>query len=148
MARGAMTNTQYHVLLECTRATERGFNYVPTGADFKRAKGLFCCSSLRSGPIKGTSARQRLSPRLRRRQTMRSAKRTPLLLSLLVVGGCSSPSGTNSAKVADAIGTIKPSREDTCGTLKQIAEQTSKIETIRQGKEVVYKAPPCEPKTS
>ena len=40
MARGAMTNTQYHVLLECTRATERGFNYVPTGADFKRAKAL------------------------------------------------------------------------------------------------------------
>jgi hypothetical protein len=51
-------------------------------------------------------------------------------------------------KVADAIGTITPSRNDTCGTLKQVAEQTSRIETIRQGKEVVFKAPDCEPKTS
>jgi hypothetical protein len=72
--------------------------------------------------------------------------RIALLLSLPLAAGCSSPSGTNSAKVADAIGTIKPSRNDTCGTLKQIAEQTSKIETIKQGREVVYKAPSCEAK--
>jgi hypothetical protein len=66
-----------------------------------------------------------------------------------MVAGCETyPSGTNSKKIADAIGTITPSRNDTCGTLKQIAEQTSKIETIRQGKEVVYKAPDCAPKTS
>ena len=70
------------------------------------------------------------------------------LASLLLVAGCGiSPTGTDSKKVADAIGTIKPSRQDTCGTLKQIAEQTSKIETIKQGKEVVYKAPPCEKPT-
>ena len=79
---------------------------------------------------------------------MQSAKQIPLLLSLLAVAGCSSPSVTDGRKLADAIGTIKPSRQDTCGTLKQIAEQTSRIETIRQGKEVVYKAPPCEPATS
>lgn len=79
---------------------------------------------------------------------MQSARLTLPLLSLLLVGGCSSPSATDGKKLADAIGTIKPSRSDTCGTLKQIAEQTSKIETIKQGKEVVYKAPPCEAKTS
>jgi hypothetical protein len=74
--------------------------------------------------------------------------RTALALSLVTVAGCTSyTTGTDSKKVADAIGTIKPSRQDTCGTLKQIAEQTSKIETIRQGKEVVYKAPPCEKPT-
>jgi hypothetical protein len=75
--------------------------------------------------------------------------RAALALSLVMVAGCETyPSGTNSKKIADAIGTITPSRNDTCGTLKQIAEQTSKIETIRQGKEVVYKAPDCAPKTS
>ncbi len=75
--------------------------------------------------------------------------RSLLASSLVMVAGCETyPSGTNSKKVADAIGTIEPSRKDTCGTLKQIAEQTSRIETIRQGKEVVYKAPNCEPKTS
>lgn len=75
--------------------------------------------------------------------------RTLLVLSLPLVAGCTGyPTGTDSKKIADAIGTIKPSRNDTCGTLKQVAEQTSKIESIRQGKEVVYKAPDCEPKTS
>jgi hypothetical protein len=73
-----------------------------------------------------------------------------LVLSLPLVAGCTGyPTGTDSKKVADAIGTIKPSRKDTCETLKQVAEQTSKIETIKQGKEIVYKAPPCDqPKTS
>jgi hypothetical protein len=78
-----------------------------------------------------------------------SIARTLLVLSLPLVAGCTGyPTGTDSKKVADAIGTIKPSRKDTCETLKQVAEQTSKIETIKQGKEVVYKAPACEPKTS
>lgn len=68
----------------------------------------------------------------------------------LAAGCASSPSGIDAKRVADAIGTIKPSRSDTCETLKQIAEQSSRIETIKQGKEVVYKSPPCaeEPKTS
>jgi hypothetical protein len=76
-------------------------------------------------------------------------KRRILLIFAAMLGGCGGyPQGTDSKKVADAIGTIKPSRKDTCETLKQVAVQTSKIETIRQGKEVVYKAPDCEPKTS
>ena len=72
--------------------------------------------------------------------------RIALLVSLPLVAGCAtSPIGTDAKKVAEAIGTIKPSRNDSCGTLKQVAEQSSRIESIRQGKEVVYKAPPCEP---
>jgi hypothetical protein len=72
--------------------------------------------------------------------------RIALAASLPLVAGCETyPTGTDSKKVAEAIGTIKPSRADSCGTLKQVAEQSSRIESIKQGKEVVYKAPPCEP---
>ena len=72
-----------------------------------------------------------------------------LALSLVPVAGCSTfPTATDAKKVAEVIGTIKPSRSDTCETQRQVAEQSSRIETIKQGKEVVYKAPPCEPKTS
>lgn len=79
---------------------------------------------------------------------MQSLRLILLAISLGLAGGCaSSPSGTDAKKVADAIGTISPSRKDTCETLKQIAEQSSRIDTIKQGKEVVYKAPPCEAKS-
>lgn len=37
---GRMTNTQYTVLLDCQRITGRGLKFIPTGADFKRAKVL------------------------------------------------------------------------------------------------------------
>ena len=85
-----------------------------------------------------------------KRQRMRTlSAQIMLVLSLPLVAGCETyPSGTNSKKVADAIGTITPSRKDTCETLKQVAVQTSKIETIRQGKEVVYKTPDCDPKST
>lgn len=75
-------------------------------------------------------------------------------LALLSLQGCSYPIiGTDSAKVASAIGHIEPSKKDTCETQKQIAAQSSRIDTIVQGKETVYKAPACddkqpEPKTS
>ena len=75
---------------------------------------------------------------------MQSAKPILLALSLLPVAGCASwTTATDAAKVANAIGTIEPSRSDTCGTLKQVAEQTSRIKTIETGKEVVVKAPVC-----
>jgi len=76
---------------------------------------------------------------------MRLKKLLPLATSLPLVTGCGSfPTATDAPKVAAAIGTIKPSRNDTCGTLRQIAAQTSRIETITQGKEVVIKAPACD----
>lgn len=56
------------------------------------------------------------------------------------------------AKVtAEAIGHVRPSRKDTCETRQQLAAQSSRIDTIIQGKEVVYKddCKPSEPtKTS
>lgn len=77
-----------------------------------------------------------------------------LALSLLPVAACSTPmSGTDAVKVADAIGHITPSKNDTCETRKQAAAQSSRIDTIKTGKEVVYKAdcekkPKPEPATS
>jgi PBP1b-binding outer membrane lipoprotein LpoB len=74
-----------------------------------------------------------------------------ITLSAVFLNGCAgyeAVTGTDAAKVAGSIGHIKPSRDDTCQTQKQIAEQSSKIDTIIKGKEVVYKAPPCEARTS
>lgn len=63
------------------------------------------------------------------------------LLAALVGAGCETPvTGTDAAKVATAIGHIEPSKRDTCETQKQVAAQSSKIDTIIKGKEVVYKA--------
>lgn len=62
-------------------------------------------------------------------------------LSLLAAAGCASPIiATDAAKVANAIGHIEPSKRDTCETQKQVAAQSSRIDTIKTGKEVVYKA--------
>lgn len=74
-------------------------------------------------------------------------KRAALALSLLPVAGCSTltTAQTDAAKVADAIGHIEPSKRDTCQTQQQIAAQSSRIDTIKEGKEVVYKAA-CEKK--
>lgn len=75
---------------------------------------------------------------------MRLIVRTLLLKSLLLVAACSSqPTATDAKKLATAIGHIRPSQLDTCDTQKQIAAQSSKIDTIKKGKETVYKAK-CE----
>lgn len=74
-----------------------------------------------------------------------------LAASLLILGlsGCSTLTSETKipaeAKVtAEAIGHIRPSRRDTCETRQQIAAQSSRIDTIIQGKEVVYKDD-CQP---
>lgn len=62
-------------------------------------------------------------------------------LLMTSLAACSTPiTGTDAKKVAAAIGHIEPSKKDTCETQKQIAEQSSKINTIINGKEKVYKA--------
>lgn len=79
-----------------------------------------------------------------------------LLPSLALVAGCSTPiTATEAKKTALAIGHVRPSRHDTCETQRAIAEQSSRIDTIANGKETVYRPAPCkaapvlvEPKTS
>ena len=69
-----------------------------------------------------------------------------LIIPFLAIGlsGCGTQyTATDANKVADAIVHIEPSRRDTCETQRQVAAQSSKIETIKQGQEVVYKAPVC-----
>jgi len=69
------------------------------------------------------------------------AKLMPLAASLLLVAGCGTPiTATDAVKVAEGIGHVAPSKSDTCETQKAIAAQSSRIDTIVQGKEVVYKA--------
>ena len=82
-------------------------------------------------------------------------------LAMPTLSGCGIlTTGTNTteaAKVAEAIGHVRPSRHDTCETQRAIAKQSSRIDSIIKGKEVAYKARPCkdqprsasnEPKTS
>jgi hypothetical protein len=53
---------------------------------------------------------------------------------------------TDGKSVAEQIGHVPPSPRDTCETQKALAAQSSRIDSIIQNKEVVYKAKPCEPK--
>ncbi len=62
------------------------------------------------------------------------------LLTLNLAACSTNTTATDAKKVATAIGHIEPSKQDTCDTQKQVAEQSSKIDTIIKGKEVVYKA--------
>lgn len=63
------------------------------------------------------------------------------------MAGCETPTNglTEAAKTAAAIGHINPSKNDTCETQRQAAAQSSRIDTIKTGKEVVYVAadPAC-----
>ena len=78
-----------------------------------------------------------------------SRAKLPLLLlslSILLLQGCALNTEMTSAKaVAEGIGHVHASRSDTCRTQEQIAEQSSKIDTIITGRETVYK-PDCPKK--
>jgi hypothetical protein len=72
-----------------------------------------------------------------------SLVRTVLLASLpiLTLQGCATPTFVlTSLGAADAFRPIKASKRDTCATQRQIAAHNSVYDTIRSGKEVVYKA--------
>jgi hypothetical protein len=75
---------------------------------------------------------------------MMPLRKLPALATSLLtlnLAACSTPTtATDAKKVASAIGHIEPSKQDTCETQKQIAAQSSKLDTIIKGKEVVYKA--------
>jgi len=67
-------------------------------------------------------------------------------LLILALPACSTPTTglTSAADTARSIGHVKPSRADTCETQNQIAQQSSRIDTIITGSEKVYKAD-CKP---
>lgn len=73
-----------------------------------------------------------------------SVKLVMLAASLLTpsLAGCGTPTiaQTDAVKVAEGIGHVAPSKADTCETQKALAAQSSRIDTIVQGKEIVYKA--------
>ena len=59
----------------------------------------------------------------------------------LALAACETPTTvTEAAKVASVIGHVSPSKADTCETQRALAAQSSRIETIRSGKETVYQA--------
>ena len=62
------------------------------------------------------------------------------LLTLNLAACAAHTTGTDAAKIASAIGHVEASKDDTCETQQQLAKQSSKIDTIIKGKEVVYKA--------
>lgn len=79
---------------------------------------------------------------------LKSHRKPALLLaslSILPLGACSTlGTVTSAASTAESIGHVNPSRNDTCETQKQLAAQSSRIDTIISGKEVVYKPAPCK----
>lgn len=69
------------------------------------------------------------------------------LASLLMIPlqGCATQTTvTEARKTAEAIGHVKPSKADTCDTQRQIAAQSSRIDTLITGSETVYKSE-CKP---
>lgn len=78
------------------------------------------------------------------------AKLTLPVASLLMMPlqGCATQTTvTEARKTAEAIGHVKPSKADTCDTQRQVAAQSSKIDTLITGTETVYK-PDCKPAQS
>lgn len=66
-------------------------------------------------------------------------------LSTLLLAGCETlTTATSAAATANSIGHVEPSKADTCETQRKLAAQSSRIDTIIKGKEVVYKPSPCK----
>ena len=65
-----------------------------------------------------------------------------LAFATLALGACSTPtSGLVSKSVIDGLKPITMSRKDTCQTQIEIAEHNTRLEAIKSGKDVTYKAP-------
>lgn len=73
---------------------------------------------------------------------MQSAKLIALVLALApLLAGCETLSYVTTEGAVTAFKPIAMSRKDTCETQKQVAEHNSRYDTLKTGKEVVYKAP-------
>ena len=63
------------------------------------------------------------------------------LVATLLLAGCQTPTaGLSRAGALAAFQPIRASAQDTCETLKQVAEHNSAYDTLKTGREVVYKA--------
>ena len=73
-----------------------------------------------------------------------SQKHNLLLIVLaLVPAGCSTPESVTTKGALDSFRPLTMSRRDTCETQREIAEHNSRYDTLKTGKEKVYRAP-CE----
>lgn len=66
-----------------------------------------------------------------------------LALATLLLAGCSTPTAVSTKGAIDAFRNISSSQKDTCQTQREVAEHNSRYDTLKNGKEVVYKAE-CE----
>lgn len=64
-----------------------------------------------------------------------------LVVVILTAGGCATPTPVTIKGAELAFKPIYSSPRDTCGTQRQVAEHNSRLDTIKAGKPVVYKAP-------
>ena len=64
-----------------------------------------------------------------------------LVLGSLALAGCSTPMSVTTKGALDSFRPLTYSRHDTCATQQEIAEHNSRYDTLKTGKEVVYKAP-------
>lgn len=73
-----------------------------------------------------------------------SKKLIPLALvaAIHALAACSTPiSGPTTKGTLDAFKTLSMSRKDTCQTQQEIADHNSRYDTLKTGKDTVYKAP-------
>ena len=76
---------------------------------------------------------------------MLQALKTRMLLALALVtlslAGCATPTPVTMKGAELAFKPIAGSPKDTCSTQQQVAEHNSRLDTIKAGKPVIYKAP-------
>ena len=65
----------------------------------------------------------------------------PLLALALGLAGCETPMFVTTKGALDSFRPLTMSRKDTCGTQREIAEHNSRYDTLKTGKETVYRAP-------
>lgn len=74
-------------------------------------------------------------------QELTMQTRLALALVTLSLGGCVTPTPVTIKGAELAFKPISGSPKDTCSTQQQVAEHNSRLDTIKAGKPVVYKAP-------
>ena len=74
---------------------------------------------------------------------LKKLMRSALALATLALAACSTSTSAPTTKGAlDAFKPLSMSRKDTCQTQTEIADHNSRYDTLKTGKDVVYK-PPC-----